>query len=244
MYRFSVKIAGHVAGVESLHVRTKAICRDFITEEFPEFNIHLTQQDIDREREAFQTQYGDCTLWDGSLEPIVLHAKISTKLIDYDCFMMHGVAVAYKNNAYIFTAKSGTGKSTHAIKWIKNAPGAIIINGDKPVITTSMDGKRPMACGTPWAGKENIYTNTMVPLKSIILMERAEENSIEQISVSEAFPAFFQQVFHPDDEGRMRKTLRLMQRLYTDVSFWRFRCNNFKEDCFDVAYNALVGEYE
>ncbi len=99
-----------------------------------------------------------------------------------------------------------------------------------------------MACGSPWGGKENYYINTMVPLKSIILMERAEDNCIEQISFAEAFPALLSQVFHPDDEDKTRKTLRLMQRLHPSVSFWRFRFNNYKDDCFDVAYNALVGK--
>ena len=87
-----------------------------------------------------------------------------------------------------------------------------------------------------------MYTNTMVPLKSIILMERAEDNHIEQISFAEAFPKLLQQVYRPEDEEKMRKTLRLMQRLNGPVSFWRFQCNNFKDDCFDVAYNALVGK--
>lgn len=58
--------------------------------------------------------------------------------------------------------------------------------------------------------------------------------------VFQAFSTLLQQVYRPDDEEKMRKTLRLMQRLSPAVSFWRFQCNNFKDDCFDVAYNALV----
>lgn len=108
-----------------------------------------------------------------------MHSLLSTKLIDYGAFLMHGVAVAYDNRAYIFSAKSGTEKSTHALQWIKHLPEALIINGDKPIIATNTDGRPTMACGSPWGGKENYYTNTMVPLKSIVMMERAEENQIE-----------------------------------------------------------------
>lgn len=240
MYQFNVKIAGHVAEVESQHIRTKAICRDFITEEPPEFYIHLTQEDIDREREMYKKAFGDCTLWDGSLEPIALHALLSTKLIDYDCFMMHGVAVAYQGNSYIFSAKSGVGKTTHALKWVQNLSEAKIVNGDKPIISMKAEGKKPLACGTPWAGKENIYTNIRVPLKAIVFMERSEDNHLERISFAEAFPLLLQQVFHTPDEKKMRKTLRLIQELNPEVSFWKFRCNNFKEECFNIAYNALV----
>ena len=71
-------------------------------------------------------------------------------------------------------------------------------------------------------------------------MERAENNIIEQISFAEALPLLLQQAYRPNDEEKMRKTLLLIQRISDNVSFWRFKCNNFKDDCFEVAYNALV----
>ena len=80
----------------------------------------------------------------------------------------------------------------------------------------------------------------MVPLKNIVLLERSENNYIERISFSEAFPSLLLQVNRPDDDKKMRITLHLVKLLSEDVSFWRFKCNNFKDDCFDVAYNALV----
>lgn len=243
-YQFRIKIAGHVAEIESQYIRSQAICRDFLTDEEPELTIRISQEDIEKEREIHKQLYGDCTLWDSSLETIALHALISTRLIDYGAFMMHGAAVAYNNRAYIFSAKSGTGKTTHVMQWLKRLPEAFIINGDKPFIATGTGDNPPSVCGSPWGGKENYYTNTMVPVRSVIMMERAEENSIEQISFADAFPLFLQQVFIPEDEERLRKTLHLMQSLGRTVSFWRFRCNNFREDCFDVAYNALVRDQE
>ena len=240
-YQFKIKIAGHVAEVESQYIRSKAICRDFITDEPPEFRIRISQEDIEKERINYIKLFGDCTFWDSTLETIALHALVAAGLVDYGAFMMHGAAVAFDNHSYIFSAKSGTGKTTHVIQWLKHLPKAFIINGDKPIIATDADAGSVFACGSPWGGKENYYTNAMVPLKSIIFMERAEENQIERISFAEAFPRLLQQVYLPDDAEKMRKTLRLMQRLNPAVSFWRFQCNNFKDDCFEVAYNALVG---
>ena len=127
------------------------------------------------------------------------------------------------------------------MQWLDHLPGAFVVNGDKPFIKFQEDGVKPLVCGSPWGGKENLYTNTMVPLKSIILMEHAEGNHIKQIPFTEAFPILLQQTYRPDDTEKMRKTLRLMQRLNPTVSFWRFQCNNFKGDCFEVAYSALVG---
>lgn len=240
MYLFKVKMAGHIAQIETQHVHPQVICAPFFTEESPEFIICTTQEDIDQERKRYEAVNGECCLWDGAMETIALHEKLSKKLIDYEVLMMHGAAIAYRGCTFIFSARCGIGKSTHVLKWMEKLADAFIVNGDKPFILTKDDGTPPLACGSPWAGKENLYNNTMVPLKSIILMERAEDNNIEQISFAQAFPTLLQQTYRPDDEEKMRKTLKLMQRLNPAVSFWRFQCNNFKDDCFDVAYNALV----
>lgn len=241
MKQFRIKVAGHIIEIETIHIRPYAICRDYIvTEGNPVFYVKTFQKDIDLSRKRYETRYGICGRWDGLLEVFALHDKISEGLIDYSVLLFHSAVIAVNGEAFLFTAPSRTGKTTHILKWLEHLPDAYVVNGDKPFIKFSDDGTPPLACGSPWAGKENLYTNTMVPLKSIILMERAEENHIEQISFAQAFPALLQQIYHPDDEGKMRKTLRLMQRLNPAVSFWRFQCNNFKDDCFDVAYNALV----
>ena len=173
-------------------------------------------------------------------EKMLVHRLISEELLSFDTLLMHGAVVALDGSAYMFTAQSGTGKTTHIQNWLESIGGAYVVNGDKPFIIVRQSGELPLVCSSPWAGKENLQTNAIVPLKAIVLMERAEENRMERISIAQAFPFLLQQVHRPDDEEKMRKTLRLMQRLSPAVSFWRFQCNNFKEDCFDVAYNALV----
>lgn len=64
---------------------------------------------------------------------------------------MHGTVVDHNGQAYMFTAPSGTGKTTHAKLWLDNLPDAFIVNGDKPFIIAG--DEQPKACGTPWAGK-------------------------------------------------------------------------------------------
>ena len=185
MYQYRVKIADHAVQIETIHVRSMAICRPFFTEEEAEFCVRTYQSDIDRARKDFEDMYAETTLWDGCLETYALHAKLSEKLIDCDVLLMHGAAVAYDGEVYLFSADSRTGKTTHVRKWLKNLPDAFVVNGDKPYVFA---GETPMVYGSPWAGKENMYRNTGVPLKAIVLMERAEENSIRRISFSDAFP--------------------------------------------------------
>ena len=240
MHLFTIKIADHLIQAETLHVRSKNMCRDFLSEGTPEVSIRMEQRDIDEMKKHYANMNRESPSWDGVLETIALHAKVSDSLIPYGVFMMHGAAVAYGGGAYIFTGRSGIGKTTHVMKWLEHLPDAFMVNGDKPFIQTDSGGTPPLACGSPWAGKESLYANAAVPLKAIVQIERAEENRMEQISFAQAFPAFLAQVHRPEDEEKMRLTLQWMQRVGSAVSFWRFRCNNFKDDCFDVAFNALI----
>lgn len=242
MSLFNILIANHVVGIETLHFRPFAFCRDFITDRKPEMTIQIKQNDIDEERARYEKVYGECSLWDGALEVLALHRVLSERLIEFGVILIHGAAIGCNNESYLFTAASGTGKTTHILKWLEYCQNSFIVNGDKPFILINEDGRKPLVCGSPWAGKEHYYTNTMIPLKAIVIMERSEENHIKQISFAEAIPSLIQQIYRPVDEKKMRKTLKLLQRLSPSVSFWRFRCNNFKEDCFRVAYNALTDD--
>lgn len=169
---------------------------------------------------------------------IVLLRKLANAMLSYDTFLMHGAVIAIGDSAYMFTAKSGTGKTTHIRKWLKNLPEAYVVNGDKPLIIAGENV--PQACGTPWCGKERMGTNTIVPLKAIVFMVRAEDNAIRPISFTEAFPRLLAQTHRPEDPELMKKTLQLLTSLNKRVSFYQFNVNNLKDDAFQVAYHELV----
>ena len=232
MNAFTITLAGVTGEIMSEYRLSPAMYAAFRSEGEPRFQITLTDDDID----FTDALRGGKTA--GVRAPLMLR-KAADALLPFDVLLMHGAVVAIEGGAYMFTAVSGTGKTTQIESWLERLPEAYVVNGDKPFIRFSDDAP-PMACGSPWAGKEQMYTNTMVPLRAIALLERAEDNSIERISFAEAFPTLLQQTYRPKEPERMRQTLNLMQRLNPAVSFWRFHCNNFKEDSFDVAYRALV----
>lgn len=238
-----IAVANQIVDIETIYARSCALCQRFYTECPADIYVSITREDIEQSKEEHRSIYGqDTDPWDGYIEFSIVLRKISEALIDYDTFTFHGAAIGLNEQAYLFTAPSGTGKTTHIMKWLGKCSDAIVINGDKPFIKIINEKTQPLVFGSPWAGKENLYTNTSLPLKSIILMERADNNHIEKISFNQAFTFMLKQIYRPSDENKMRKTLRLLKQMENRVSFWHFKCNNFKEDCFDVAYNALVKE--
>lgn len=158
------------------------------------------------------------------------------KLLDFDGMLLHASCIAKDGKAYLFSAKSGTGKSTHTHLWMNTFEDVAMINDDKPAVR-EIDG-RFFACGTPFSGKNDESMNLLVPVRAIVFLQRAEENSIERISPKEALPLFMSQTVRPRKKENMIKMLGLLDRVLTKVPVYRLKCNISKQAVL-TAYNGI-----
>ena len=211
------------------------MCKPYVTEGMPHFSISVAQQDIDYERSrADRPGYSDAYL-----ETLAVYRKIAEKMPEYDTFLFHGSAIAVGGKAYIFTAKSGTGKSTHARLWREMlGDRAVMVNDDKPLVRVHPDGAATVY-GTPWDGKHHLSANIAVPVRAICILERAKENSIREITKAEALPMLLQQTYRPADPAALKKTLTLIDRL--NVKLFRLGCN-MERNAAETSYNAMKEE--
>lgn len=236
-YHFCLSIAGHSFAIHTHYPRTYVLCKDYLTTKQVEKEIFITDDDIDAEKED-NNQEGKISKQRSYLETLAVYRKISEDILDYDVFLMHGAVIGYKNMAYMFTAESGTGKTTHIMKWLDHLDEAYVVNGDKPLIRIT--DSEVIACGTPWCGKERMGRNCMVPLKAIVFMERGEKNVIEEVSFEKVLSLLIRQTYMPDNTIKLKKTLSLLSRLNGKVKFYKYVFNNMKSDAFNVAYNGIV----
>lgn len=161
-------------------------------------------------------------------------------LLDYSGFMLHSSCVARGQNAYLFSAGSGTGKSTHTHLWLKSFKDAKIINDDKPAIRC-IDGKC-YAYGTPFSGKNDESINAKAEIRAIVFLERAHNNSIEKISSGEAIPLFLSQTIRPKTAKYMGVMLGLLDVLLKTVPIFKLRCN-MDESAAAVSYSGIEKYY-
>lgn len=157
------------------------------------------------------------------------------KLLDYEGLILHASAVVLDGNAYLFSARSGTGKSTHTSLWLRYfGDRAYIINDDKPALRI-IDGKF-MVCGTPWSGKTDQNINKIVPLRGIAFLERGQTNNIRRIDTREALPLILEQTLRPT--GRINELMSLLDKLLMDIPVYRLSCDMSKE-AVECSYNAM-----
>ena len=241
--RFTIRLAGKNIRIESAYTRIYDTCRNYLAEGEPEpdIDIRVDEGRLAAERELAR-QAGREEAAPEALEDLVVHRLIAEAMLPYHVMLMHGAVVAANEQGYMFTGRSGTGKTTHIRKWLEQAPGAFVVNGDKPLIEVREDGV--FAWGTPWCGKERMGRNTVVPLRGIALMERSEGNRMEAVSFQEALPGLLRQTYRPGDPDKMKQTMVLLMMLRGRVSFYRFRFNNFREDAFSASYGGMTKEKE
>ena len=244
MGEFLIRTAGWNVAVSAEYETTRLFCKDYLCEGQPDFTVEVTPEDIVLEcqysaREDARQGLGVRNHSDAYLEVIALLRKISEKFIEYNTLLFHGSVVAVDGVAYLFTAPSGTGKSTHTRLWREMlGERVVMVNDDKPFLRITEKGV--LACGSPWNGKHRLDTNISVPLKAICILERGEENRIRQIPAKEALTALFQQSGRPRGPQQMGRYMDLLDKLTANVIFYRLRCNR-NPDAARVAYEAMVG---
>lgn len=170
------------------------------------------------------------------IEYIWMGSEFYNALIHFNGMLLHSSCVVYNNEAYLFSAPCGTGKSTHTQIWLKQFPGAYILNDDKPAIRITDEGV--FACGTPFSGKTSQNVNAHAPIKGICILGRDTTNHIEPIEPDDALFNILNQTVRPSGEDEMNKMLTTLDAVLTKVPVYRLYCNMDPEAAV-VSYNGM-----
>lgn len=237
MIDFKIKVASYVFALHTSYENCKNLCKDYLTDEDSDVDITITPDDIvfeqdKSDKEAIYEGRKPEKFSDGYLEEINVYRKIADYVNKRNANVFHGALIEKDGVGYLFTAKSGTGKTTHINNWLKLYPDTRIINGDKPII--KIDGDKVIAYGTPWSGKENLNINDSVVLKNIIVLERDETNHIEQIDISGAIGSLMSACYRVNNIDALNFVMNVAKR----CKLYKLGCNMLEESA-KVAYEGM-----
>ena len=200
--------------------RTKQQAMPYLTEEAGEADIILSY-----DYEKALLRYPQLQDLD-TAEYMTTGSLFAVQMLRFDGFQLHASAVMLDGKAYLFSAPSGTGKSTHTEKWCRLF-GAQIINDDKPTLRRT-DGVWTVY-GTPWSGKNDLSCPVGVPLGGIAFLERGSINKIGKISPMEAVPAILRECLQFSHKGCAQRQLELVDLLLREAPIYRLACRNDDE---------------
>lgn len=158
-------------------------------------------------------------------------------LVGFEGFMLHSSAVMVDGKVYLFSAPSGTGKSTHTRQWLKLfGERATIINDDKPAIRIIDD--KIYAFGTPWSGSSELNSTDFGILQGICVLSRSKNNYINPLDKGKAVFSILNQTIRPFDNEKMDKLLTLIDKVVLNVDIWEMGCN-ISTDAAQLAYDTM-----
>ena len=162
--------------------------------------------------------------------------SLEKRVIKNNCLILHSAYILKDNKAILFTAPSGTGKSTQAELWEKYR-GARIINGDKALL--SYDEKGWYANGWPICGSSEICNNESYPIKAIVVIEQSKDNKVSVLSEIQAFKKLTSEVtINMWNKDFQNKAFDLIGKLIEDVLVYKLNCN-ISKDAVECLANAM-----
>lgn len=234
-------LANVAVEITSLYDEVQQLCASYKTDCEAELHIVTTKEQItaegvesdeNRKKEGL-TEYH---FPEPYLETLAVYRLLATQLLEKGILLMHGSAIAVDGEGYLFSALSGTGKSTHVSRWRQLFGNrAVMINDDKPLIKVADEA---VIFGTPWDGKHHLSNNISVPLRAIVHLQRGEENRIEPVSPAEMLPTLIQQTFRPETAIGTMQMLELLNKLSKSVKFYSLHCN-MQPDAARIAYEGM-----
>ncbi len=162
--------------------------------------VHITPQSLRNVPAAFRD---DPDFWVRRTLFQTVRELFQVSVIAQDALYLHGVLLQYSGAGIVFSAPSGGGKSTHTALWKQAFGGQVsILNGDNCVLRKR--GAAVYAFGVPWSGNSEFYLNRCVPLRAVVLLEKATENQVLRLDVQEAFTCLMRRCFLPFWDGALR----------------------------------------
>ena len=150
--------------------------------------------------------------------------------------VMHASAINWDNKGIMFSAPSGTGKTTQANLWRKYM-GAEILNGDRPAVRVLEN--KAMVYGTPWSGSVPEFTNSNAPLSAIIMLEQSPTNSIRELKKEEVLLYLMPRCFLPyHDKRLMDIAIENLGRIITSTPVYLLKCRPDKE-AVELVYQCI-----
>ncbi|MDP4133458.1 MAG: hypothetical protein Q8882_05555 [Bacillota bacterium] len=229
------RICDLIIEIKPKYKYTQRLCADYESDPslIPDIKVEVPTEEIEAAAAL------DPSFSKGYHESLCIYRAICRAMLGFNGFLFHSSVVALDGEGYVFTAKSGTGKSTHSKLWLKVFKSrSSIINGDKPIIRL-IDGVF-YAYGTPWCGKEGYNCNTRVPIKAVCFLAQSGDNCIRSMKTNEVLRKIFCQTIYPDTTEAIDKSITLLDKFIREIPFYEMNCT-ISEDAVYMAYNAMGG---
>lgn len=216
---FTIRICELNIEIDNRYGYVEDQCRAYLSDGAPAFRVSVTEA----ETAAYIETCGR-PMTAPEAESALLYRKICGKMPDYDAILLHAAVLTMDGRGYAFSARRGTGKTTHVAMW-KQAYGdrVTVVNGDKPLVRRAPDGHFRVY-GTPWCGKEGENANLCCPLNAICFLEQGPRNVISPCPAADTVSRILEGTILPPDPRTQDRMAELVGALTRDIPAFLLYC--------------------
>lgn len=240
----TISIAGITVKINLLYEKNICFFSEYVSVNDHDFEITITDEDIalekslsaeedkreGREIREFSNEY---------LETLACLRKLADCLVDYNVLLLHGSAISFEGNGVIFSADSGTGKSTHTRLWREVFDDKVtVVNDDKPFVKVSNEGVQVF--GSPWDGKHHLSNNICVPLKALCLLNRGNQDASYKGQYPDFYYRFINNVYIPEDTTKAQIALKVADEMIRKVETYHLYCT-MQKSAAEVSCSSIFG---
>ncbi|WP_296878349.1 hypothetical protein [Thomasclavelia sp.] len=207
---------------------------------FPQdLNIYARMQEISPNQATiiFKQEYLSMLKYDTVFNSLL---ALERRMNNFNSYVLHSSYIVYQNQAILFSAPSGTGKSTQADLW-KKYRNIEIINGDRTLLTLKDDCF--FANGWPVCGSSEICFNQTYPIKAIVLLQQGKQNQISQLSYIEKTKRLLKEItINYHNQEYLDNALVFIEQLIKKIPIINLSCTISKEavECLDDYLKEVV----
>ena len=174
------------------------------------------------------------------IDPVFLSMfSMERHIIRRDSLILHCAYMERDGKAILFSAPSGTGKTTQATLWEKYR-GTRVINGDKALLMKHDGGWT--ANGWPVCGSSGVCHNERLDIRAIVMLSQGKENTIRRLSPFQAFSQIYSQItVNFWNRDAQQHAMDLLEELIAHVPVYHLSCT-ISEGAVRCLEDALLKE--
>lgn len=180
----------------------------------------------------------ETNLWNNPNVRIWNFLHMENVLLKSNALVLHCSYIMYKNKAILFSAPSGTGKTTQAKLWEKNYYSPII-NGDKCLLVK--DENIWYAYGYPFHGSADECKNERYKIEAIVIVRQSPNDYIEEISLGHQISSLYSEItINNWNIDNINKAFDLITDLCTKITVIKQYCT-MNNVAANTLHNYLYG---
>lgn len=168
------------------------------------------------------------------------YIHIEELLLQNRALILHSASIIYRGKAIIFTAPSGTGKTTQTDLWERYRDGVTHLNGDRTLLQHTLDGW--YACGFPIYGGSVRCVQAAVPIHAIVVIRQSPVDQIRALSPLEKVSLLYSEITVPTmDRAVVESAMDLIQLAAEEIPVVQLDCT-MNETAVEALHRRLFGE--